>query len=279
MDAVLVGVVLGVVQSVSEWLPISSKTQVLLASTFLLGVSFSVGYSFGLFMEMGTILAAVVYFRREIYGVLRALAGRGNLEDVLLLKYLVMSTLVTGAVGMPIYVAVVDLVRGPAIGVPMTALGLVLIADGLVIHFSRRAYRPKKGVKDMSLREMALVGLAQGLAALPGVSRSGMMTSVLLLLGYKPEDAFKLSFIALIPSALGAIGVTVLLSREVVEKALDEVGLGSLEISVVVATAVSLVLIDGLLKFARTKKVLLLVFALGAMALASGVLSTLTGIG
>ncbi|MBW9142021.1 MAG: undecaprenyl-diphosphatase, partial [Candidatus Aramenus sp.] len=112
MDAVLVGVVLGVVQGVSEWLPISSKTQVLLASTFLLGLSFSVGYSFGLFMEVGTILAAVVYFRREIYGVLKALVGRGNQIDVLLLKYLVISTLVTGAIGVPIYVAVVNLVKG-----------------------------------------------------------------------------------------------------------------------------------------------------------------------
>ncbi|EWG06749.1 MAG: undecaprenyl pyrophosphate phosphatase [Candidatus Aramenus sulfurataquae] len=279
MDAVIVGVVLGVVQGVSEWLPISSKTQVLLASTILLGLSFSVGYSFGLFMEVGTILAAIVYFRREIYGVLKALVGRGSQIDVLLLKYLVVSTLVTGAIGVPIYVAIVNLVKGPTIGVPMTILGLVLIVDGLVIHFSRRTYRPKKGIKDISLRDMALVGLAQGLAALPGVSRSGMTTSALLLLGYKPEEAFKLSFIALIPSALGAIGVTVLLSKDVVEKALGEVGLGALGISVVVATAVSLVLIDGLLKFARTKKVLLLVFALGAMALASGILSTLTGVG
>ncbi|AWR98526.1 undecaprenyl-diphosphate phosphatase [Metallosphaera hakonensis] len=277
MNYVLVGIILGLVQGISEWLPISSKTQVLIASTFLLGISFSVAYSFGLFMEVGTILASIIYFRREILKVFKALVGKGTSEDLVLLKFIVTVTVVTGLVGVPLFLFVVNLVTSNVIGLPMIALGLILLADGLVIYISRRRYVPRKGLRELSLREMILVGLAQGLAALPGVSRSGMTTSALILLGVKPEDAFRLSFISLIPAALGAIGVTLIFSKQEVAQALHLVNVTGLLISVVVATGISLVLIDALLKFARSGKVLILVVVLGILAVISGVLSTLVG--
>ncbi len=104
-----------------------------------------------------------------------------------------------------------------------------------------------------------------------------MTTSALILLGVKPEDAFRLSFISLIPAALGAIGVTLIFSKQEVAQALHLVNVTGLLISVVVATGISLVLIDALLKFARSGKVLILVVVLGILAVISGVLSTLVG--
>ncbi len=159
MNYVLVGIILGLVQGISEWLPISSKTQVLIASTFLLGISFSVAYSFGLFMEVGTILASIIYFRREILKVFKALVGKGTSEDLVLLKFIVTVTVVTGLVGVPLFLFVVNLVTSNVIGLPMIALGLILLADGLVIYISRRRY-VQEGVKRAELKGNDFSGIS-----------------------------------------------------------------------------------------------------------------------
>ncbi|ADX84721.1 undecaprenyl-diphosphate phosphatase [Saccharolobus islandicus] len=271
MDYILIGVILGIVQGISEWIPISSKTQVLIVSSSLLGLSFSVAYSFGLFMEIGTIAAAIIYFRREISGLLKALVRMSSRrEDYLLLKFLVIVTIITGLMGVPLYLFVISL---PILGLPMTVLGVVLLIDGIIIYLSRKNYIPRKGLHDLRLRDIIIVGIAQGLAALPGVSRSGITTSALILLGVKPEEAFKLSFISLIPAALGAIGVTVLFSKHEVSQAVHSVSLSGLLISIVVATFVSIFFINALLRFARTNKVVVLVIILGIIAIISGILS------
>jgi undecaprenyl-diphosphatase len=276
MDAVLVGIILGIVQGISEWIPVSSKTQILLVSTLLFGVGFAEGYSFGLFMEIGTILAAIIYFRKELHAVILDLI---RIRGTNLLKYLIVTTVMTGIIGVPIYIFILDLVRGPVIGIPMSILGLVLITDGLVIHFSRKLYIPSKTLENLTIKDFIIVGFAQGLAALPGVSRSGMTTSALLLLGVKPEEAFRLSFIALIPAALGAIGVTLIFSKHLISQSLNLIGFDALGISIVVATAISIVLINALLRFARSNKILLIVFTLGVLALVSGIISAVTGLG
>ncbi|WP_016730618.1 undecaprenyl-diphosphate phosphatase [Saccharolobus islandicus] len=271
MDYILIGVILGIVQGISEWIPISSKTQVLIVSSSLLGLSFSVAYSFGLFMEIGTIAAAIIYFRREISGLLKALVRMSSRrEDYLLLKFLVIVTIITGLMGVPLYLFVISL---PILGLPMTVLGVVLLTDGIIIYLSRKNYISRKGLHDLRLRDIIIVGVAQGLAALPGVSRSGITTSALILLGVKPEEAFKLSFISLIPAALGAIGVTVLFSKHEVSQAVHSVSLSGLLISIVVATFVSIFFINALLRFARTNKVVVLVIILGIIAIISGILS------
>ncbi|TRM81234.1 undecaprenyl-diphosphatase, partial [Sulfolobus sp. D5] len=177
MDAILIGIILGIVQGISEWIPISSKTQILLVSTLILGLSFSQGYAFGLFMEIGTIFAAIIYFRREVYNVILAIVKLGKGGDLKLLVYLIVVTIITGIVGVPIYLFIVNLITGPVVGIPMSILGLVLIIDGLVIYLSRKKFVPNRSLKDMRLKDFIIIGIAQGLAALPGVSRSGMTTS------------------------------------------------------------------------------------------------------
>ena len=277
MNYVLVGIVLGLVQGISEWLPISSKTQVLIASTFLLGLPFSLAYAFGLFMEIGTIFAAVIYFRREIVRLVKALVGRGTSQDVKLLKFVVVITLITGIIGVPLYLFVINLVTSAVVGIPMTVLGVILVLDGIVIDLTRKRYVPRRGLNELTWKDMVIVGIAQGLAALPGVSRSGMTTSAMILLGVKPEEAFRLSFLSLIPAALGAIGVTVIFSKAEVVQAVHLINVTGLAVSMIVATGISLVLIDALLKFARSGRVLILVFSLGVLAILSGILSSIFG--
>jgi undecaprenyl-diphosphatase len=275
------GVVLGVVQGVSEWLPISSKTQIIIATSFLFPglLTFSEAYAFGLFLEAGTFFAALFYFRREVWDVLRALVGRGDEDGRLLLKYLVVVTLVTAVLGAAIYKAVSETVTGPVLGLPMIALGCILIADGVLIRMAKGRFVPRKGLKDLTMRDFVIIGLAQGIAALPGVSRSGATVSAMLLLGVKPEESFRLSFIALIPASVGATAITVLLTRAAISAVVSVVSLQVIAIAILVTIVIGVGFIRVLLKAAGSSKIALLTITLGVLAILSGVATVLTGAG
>jgi undecaprenyl-diphosphatase len=275
----LLGVILGFVQGVSEWLPISSKTQVILASNFLFGLTFSQAYALGLFLEAGTFIAALYYFRGQVWKVLKALVGRGDDEGRILLRFLVVVTLFTALVGVVIYRTVSETVSGPILGVPMIALGCVLIGDGALIRIARGRYIPTKRVGDLTLRDLVIVGLVQGVAALPGVSRSGVTVSAMLLLGINPRDSFRLSFLALIPASIGAAGVSVLLSPDQISAATSAAGIPVIVLSIILAVIIGIAFIRLLLRIAGSNRIALLAVALGIIAIFSGFASLLVGAG
>jgi len=273
----LAGVLLGVVQGVSEWLPISSKTQIILVSTLFLGLTFTQGYTLGLFLEFGTFFAAVVYFRKELVLVFKAIVGKGGLGGRLMLKYLVIVTAITGVMGVAIYKAVENLDVGSAVGGPMLLLGTILILDGLFIRYSRKRTLPVKFLKDMSLKEMIVIGFAQGLSAFPGVSRSGVTVSTMLVLGTDPKESFRLSFLALIPASLGATLVTVLFSKTSLSASLGGISTGEIIVALIVTFIVGSGMIRWLLRVAGHERITTLVFALGILAIAGGLLGIIFG--
>jgi len=275
----LLGVVLGIVQGISEWLPISSKTQVIIASNFLFGLSFTQGYALGLFLEAGTFFAALFYFRREVWNVLKALVGKGDAEGRLLLKFLVIVTIITAIMGVVIYKSVSESYSGPVLGIPMIFLGCVLIGDGILISLAKYRQAPTKALKDLSLRDLLLVGFAQGVSAFPGVSRSGVTVSSMLLLGVSPKESFRLSFLALIPASIGAAGVTLLFSPNQVSTAINAAGTSVILISILVTIIIGITSIRILLKAAGSRRIALLTIALGVLAISSGVVSILIGAG
>ena len=274
----VVGIILGIVQGISEWLPISSKTQVLLVGTFLLHLNFSQAYALGLFMEGGTTIAAIIYFRNEIYKTLLALAGRGGKEGRLLLKYLIIVTIITAVIAVPIYLYV-SAIGGPVIGVPMIVLGILLITDGIIIKLSKGRQSADRTLPRLTTMDFILVGVSQGIAALPGVSRSGATVSAMLFLKIRPEEAFRLSFFAGILATLGAAGVTVIFSKSQLRSIFAVLPIQYIVIASIVSIAVSLVLIRTLINSAKSGKIISIVFALGLIAIIGGTIGMLTGIG
>ena len=275
----LLGAVLGIVQGVSEWLPISSKTLVIIASTFLFGLGIKEAYALGLFLEAGTFIAALYYFRREAWGVLRALVGRGDAEGRLLLKFLVVVTALTAVVGVGIYVTALSSISGPVVGVPMVVLGCILIGDGLVVRFARGRTLPSKGLSDLALRDMVIIGVVQGIAALPGVSRSGVTVSAMLLLGINARDSFRLSFLALKPASVGAAGGSVVFSGVDIGAAVSTIVNPVILLAIAVSVVIGVAFIRLLLRAAGSQRIALLAFALGVLAIFSGAASILVGAG
>ncbi|MEM4776426.1 MAG: undecaprenyl-diphosphate phosphatase [Pyrobaculum sp.] len=258
----LYAVVIGLIQGVAEWLPISSKTQIMLVSTHL-NIPPSTGYTLGLFMEAASVAAALIYFRHIYRQVLRGFLG--DAVGRMWLKYIVVTTLTTAAFGVPLYYISKNTLIGAAAGWLMAALGVVVILNGVVLQRARN----RAGLKDftnMSLRDMFLVGVAQALSVVPGVSRSGTTTTTLLLLGYKPEEAFKASFILVPVAGLGAAALTYLdLGRAVLtQEAL---------VALAVGTLMSIATIEILMKFAKKSQVVLVNIVVGILALLGGLLA------
>ncbi len=276
---VLVGIILGIIQGISEWLPISSKTQLLIASNILLNFNFSQAYTLGLFLEGGTFLAALIYFRKEVAKALLAIVGKGGSDGWLLLRYLIVVTIVTTIIAIPIYLFVVSSFTGPVIGVPMIALGILLIVDGLLIKIARIKFTKTKVLKELNIKDLILIGIAQGISALPGISRSGITTSTMLFLKTDPKEAFRLSFFALLPASIGATLVTVLFSSPQVGVILSTLTIPVILLGVAISIVISLFLIRMLITFAGHSRITNLVFILGVIAIFSGIISLATGFG
>ena len=263
---ILFSIILGLVQGISEWLPISSKTQVLFASYVLFGLPIAAGYAFGLFLEIGSLGSAIIYFRRDIVALL---------HDRRLLLYLVVVTIFTAIVGAPLYYITDTYLQhtSPFIGVPMILLGLSLIGIGFYIRYSRAL--PKiVGLDQMKIKHYVIVGIAQGIAALPGVSRSGMTVSTMLIMGVKQDQAFRLSYLAYIPASIGAFGVSLLFSRHEINTDVQAVSVLGLGVAIIAALLVGLVTISYLLRFAKTKDIWKLDIAIGTLALVLGIVFT-----
>ena len=197
-----------------------------------------------------------------------------------LLIYVVVVTLITGIIAAPLYL-VAESISGIALGIPMLILGLVLIADAALIRYSRK--KREKGMhsrklENLTLRDYVLIGIVQGISALPGVSRSGTTTSAMLLVDVEPDEAFRLSFLAGIFASIGAFGLSLVASKSNVAAAVAGIGLEGLVVAIIVSTIVSLFLIDFLIKIAGKSKIIYLITALGIIAMASGLLYLAIGL-
>jgi undecaprenyl-diphosphatase len=184
---------LGILQGVTEWLPISSQGQTLLVMMSIFDVSPVVAFSYSIFLHLGTMVAVVVKFRREFLEAIRNLDGP-------IAKTIIVSTIFTGAFGLPLYFLFRNTFTD---GKTATlVIGSFLIATGLLLRYKR------SGTKDLdaiTTKDMILLGLAQGLAILPGVSRSGTTVTVLLMRRVRQDLSLTLSFMISVPAVIGAV--------------------------------------------------------------------------
>lgn len=268
---VVIGILLGVVQGVTEWIPVSSKTQLIIISTRLLRLEFGQSYALSLALESSSLLAAIIYFRRDLWKAIRLSRGE---DGARLMLFLLVATCSTGAVGVPLYLLVQSVHVGPISGPLMTSLGVALLVEAAILYKARESH----GVRTfgtLKVRDWVVIGAAQGIAALPGVSRSGVTISAMLFIGVRPDEALRLSYLLYIPAVIGAsVAPAILTPEELLHAVHSASPLGLLSAFVAGAT-VSVFAIRWLIEFARRSKVYVITSTFGAIALAYGVFLTL----
>lgn len=170
-------IVAGIIEGIVEWLPVSSKTMITLYFS-LTGVKVQNAYNLGLIANFGSFFAAVYYFRRDVSGVIKSLKHPFSDERYArLLRFLVIATLATGFIGIPIYLLVQNTFSVISGSIAMLTIGLLLLVTAFIARGkSRLEKKSSKASKNerLSLTTSLLTGGMQGLAALPGISRSAM---------------------------------------------------------------------------------------------------------
>lgn len=197
----LQALVLGLVQGLTEFLPISSSAHLRIVS----GIFFSgdAGASFTAVTQLGTEAAVLVYFWRDIVRIItaffRGLADRNARGfDYRMGWYVIIGTIPVGVLGL----AFADQIRSGARN--LVLIGTTLIVFALVLAAAERYGRQRRALKELTLRDGIGMGLAQSLALVPGVSRSGGTISAGLALGLTREAAARYSFLLAIPAVLAS---------------------------------------------------------------------------
>ena len=227
--------ILGIVQGISEFLPISSTGHLILAS-HLMGLRHTEFLkSFEIAIQAGTILSVVVLYWRSL------------LVDVEVIKRLAVAFLPTGVLGLTLY----RLIKGYLLGSETVVLCSLLVGGILIVAFERW-YREGEGatgdIRAMSYRNALIVGLFQSIAMIPGVSRSAATILGGLLLGLKRKTIVEFTFLLAVPTMLAATGYDLIKSG-------SQFSPGEVQyllIGFVTAFVVALLSIKFLLRFIKT---------------------------
>jgi len=243
----LEAIVLGLVQGVTEFLPISSTAHLRIVPA-LLGWA-DPGAAFSAVIQLGTVAAVLIYFRRDLWNLtaaaLRSLARRQPFEttESRLAWFVVLGTLPIGVFGLIFKNAIETQLRS------LYVISGSLMALAVVLAVYERVASHQRTLDQMTLKDGVVIGLWQCLALVPGASRSGTTITGGLSLGLKREDAARYSFLLSIP-ATALAGVFQL--KHFLE-APEKPPTVALVVSTAVAFVSGMAAIAGLLRYLRTR--------------------------
>ena len=203
-------IILGAVQGLSEFLPISSSGHLALIPN-LLGVE--TGLEFDTILHVGTLVAIFIFFWDDIINLIKGFivslvdltegisVFKQGLKDTPEKRFawlIIVGSIPTALMGLLLKDAVETIFRGTVF------VGIFLIVTGAILYYSERHSGGKITAKDMSFKQSIIIGICQGLAVLPGISRSGSTIASGLCLGLEREYAARYSFLLSVPAVVGA---------------------------------------------------------------------------
>lgn len=217
-------ILMGIVQGLSEFLPISSSAHLVFTSNFYKVIknipivqSSNEEVFFDIMVHLGTLIAVLIFFRKDVLNILKAMwhaLKTKNWEDkeAKLGLFIMAGTVITVMLALPINEIAEKLVYTPSI------VGILLFITGFTLLYSEYKSKKLEEKKDeVNLKTSILIGLAQGLAALPGFSRSGWTIATGLFCGLDRVTAARYSFLLSIPIILGASMVYPLIKIDIHE--------------------------------------------------------------
>ena len=196
---VIQALILGIVQGLTELLPISSSAHLAIIPWIF---NWNIPDSFDVALHFGTLLAIGIFFFKDwielIKGVYKKLVKKENSTEGRMFWYIVLATIPGGLIGFLLDHFVGDKLTTPLI------IAIALIVMGIILYFVDKNAKSTTDYEHMTLKQTFLIGLAQSLAFIPGVSRSGVTMTTARLLKVDRESAAKYSFMLSAPIVLAA---------------------------------------------------------------------------
>jgi len=213
-------IILAILQGLFEWLPISSSGQVMIVSINFFGIPPEKAFSLSIWMHLGTAIAVLVKLRKDYIQIIKSVIPwkfKVDEDDVKKRNWLIYATIGTAITAIPLYLLFkfvviegFDATQGDVLTLVISGL---LIVTGIVLLTFKRKFG-KKNIKTVSDRELirdsSISGLIQGIAILPGISRSGFTVSTILFEKYDQDQSLKISFLMSVPVVLASIGMDII---------------------------------------------------------------------
>lgn len=237
MPILIIAIILGIVEGVTEFLPVSSTGHLILA-TELLGFNADQWKAFNVIIQLGAILAIVVLYWRTFWAVLEGLI-RSNAMSWRFVRNVVIGFVPSAILGALLINKIEELLGNAMV------VAIALILGGIAILIIERLAKRSDvvGVAEMSMSTAIGVGIAQCLAMIPGVSRSGATIMGALSLGVERRTAAEFSFFLAIPTMLGATTLEFLKHRQDILAGAHGVGFGTVAVGFVVSFLVAIVVV------------------------------------
>ena len=265
-------ILMGVIQGLTEFLPVSSSGHLVLGKVFF-GMNIETSALFEALLHVGTLGAVFVYFWKDVK--MLVIEGLKLIRDLFLLifkkkpwedyperrmvLFIIISSIPTAIIGLLVEKYLEDIFFGSVI-----AVGCALIVTGLILFSLTRIPQGHKGLSRMKYKDSIFIGLAQGFATLPGISRSGTTVAAGMFCGLDKEFAFRYSFLVGIPAILGSA-----LLKLLKISAADAANLGYYGIGMVVAFGLGLLTVRWIAALLKKDKLHYFGYYCGLAGLAS----------
>ncbi|MFX0082315.1 MAG: undecaprenyl-diphosphate phosphatase [Candidatus Hodarchaeota archaeon] len=251
-------IIIALIQGIFEWLPISSSGQVMIVSTNFFGISDKNAFSLAIWLHFGTAIAVLIKFRGDYVRIIKTIIQKeSDVEesDIKNRNWIIYATIGTAITALPLYfifklifLDAFKAIQGDLITLFISGL---LLLTGIILIKTRKIYGNKQITnvsRDKVRKESFISGLVQGFSILPGISRSGVTVSTILIEKHEQNDALRLSFLMSVPVVIASIIVDILFGEGSI--------FGSLAlITIIIATSISFIIgyltIELLLRIAK----------------------------
>ena len=192
-------IILGIIQGLTEFLPVSSSGHLVIAEHLLPGWH-QPGIVFEILLHLATLLAVIIFFRHDLAALIKSLytSGEQATKHRHVILMLLLATIPTGIIGLTGKKIFITLFNR------LDVVGGMLLLTALILWLAERKTPEKLTKNSAGASDAILIGITQGLAIIPGISRSGSTIGVGMLLGIEPRAAARFSFLLSIPAISGA---------------------------------------------------------------------------
>lgn len=240
-------IILGIVQGIAEFLPISSSAHLIIfRDLFKIGASIpeNVTLAFDIALHLGTLLAIAVFFFKDFLNmVIKGFTKGPKDKDGKLMWMIIVATIPAAIAGVLFEEPIENIIRSNYI-----VIALALIIMGILIYLADKYFKQGKDVKEMTYKDALIIGVSQVFALIPGFSRSGTTIATARTRGMNREDSAKFSFYLSAPVVLGAVVLTFFKGETL---AIISSNLSIFIIGILVSFIVGLLCISFLLQYLR----------------------------
>lgn len=221
---VLSSIILGIIQGLAEFLPISSSGHLVIFKTFLPGLEKLAGdMTFDILLHLGTLLAVFIVYRKTICGMVveffrmigQIFSGKFSFEKANKYQYMDIFVIIA-TLPLLLVVFIDDIIESKMTG--LLPVGIMLLVTAGLLFIADHSVGGKKEIRDMTPFQALKIGLFQMIATVPGLSRSGSTISAAINMGFTRETAVEFSFILGIPAVIGA---NILKLRDIIKTGFD----------------------------------------------------------